>query len=197
MSLAFTGTIAAATVHVGCFLWGVFRQSKIGKATGILPDMQPVDMDVDMIGGKDVVGRIDHFLNDKPRSLSQSQRPLVRIPLHSSSKKVEKKTLSTSSKLFVQDKSALSTKPRKKINREFSSDPFSRNPVKKHPNPQNNPVAPPPGFEADGRKFASKTAGHLEKKSMVNGGRSVSNGACFAGLSGRGSVQPSKFNRLT
>ncbi|XP_020236393.1 uncharacterized protein LOC109815968 isoform X2 [Cajanus cajan] len=68
-----SGVIAA--VNAGHFLWGIFRHSKIDKAIGNAPDMEPVDMDIDMIGGKDVVGRVDHIRNDKPKSV-----PLMDVP---------------------------------------------------------------------------------------------------------------------
>ncbi|CAJ1975421.1 unnamed protein product [Sphenostylis stenocarpa] len=59
-----------AEVNAGHFLWGIFRQNKIDKAIERVPSTEPVDMDIDMIGGKDVVGRIDHIRKDKPKSAS-------------------------------------------------------------------------------------------------------------------------------
>ncbi|KAK7304686.1 hypothetical protein VNO77_42572 [Canavalia gladiata] len=64
---------AIAAVNPGYFLWGVFRQTKIDKAIERVPEMEPVDMDIDMIGGKDVVGRMDNIGNDKPNSLSATE----------------------------------------------------------------------------------------------------------------------------
>ncbi|KHN17818.1 hypothetical protein glysoja_029126 [Glycine soja] len=64
---------AIAAVNAGHFLWGLFRQNKIDKAIKRIPDMEPVDMDIDMIGGKDVVGRVDHVRKDKPESASMTE----------------------------------------------------------------------------------------------------------------------------
>ncbi|KAG4392542.1 hypothetical protein GLYMA_04G163100v4 [Glycine max] len=61
---------AIAAVNAGHFLWGMFRQKKIDKAIERVPDMEPVDMDIDMIGGKDVVERADVVRNCKPKSAS-------------------------------------------------------------------------------------------------------------------------------
>ncbi|KAL2340702.1 hypothetical protein Fmac_008642 [Flemingia macrophylla] len=52
------GVIAA--VNAGHFLWGIFRQNKIDKA------MVPIDMDIDMIGGNNVVGRVDNVVGRVP-----------------------------------------------------------------------------------------------------------------------------------
>ncbi|RDY05096.1 hypothetical protein CR513_11091, partial [Mucuna pruriens] len=61
----------AAAVNTGYFLWGFFRQCKVDKAIErVVPDMEPVDMDIDMIGGKDVVGRVDQVRKDKPKTVS-------------------------------------------------------------------------------------------------------------------------------
>ncbi|TKY73311.1 hypothetical protein E2542_SST02063 [Spatholobus suberectus] len=60
---------AIAAVNAGHFLWGIFRQNKIDKVIERVPDMEPVDMDIDMIGGKDVVGRVDHVRQDQPKSV--------------------------------------------------------------------------------------------------------------------------------
>ena len=46
-----------AEVKAGHFLWGVFRQF----------NMEPVDMEIDMIGGKDVEGKVDRILKVKPK----------------------------------------------------------------------------------------------------------------------------------
>ncbi|KAK8465857.1 hypothetical protein PHAVU_009G191900 [Phaseolus vulgaris] len=59
-----------AEVKGGHFLWGVFRQFKIDKAIQRVPAMEPVDMEIDMIGGKDVEGKVDHFQKHKPKSAS-------------------------------------------------------------------------------------------------------------------------------
>ncbi|KAK7411344.1 hypothetical protein VNO78_02777 [Psophocarpus tetragonolobus] len=61
---------AISAVNAGDFLWGIFRQNKIDKAIERVPKMEPDDMDIDMIGGKDVVGRVDHVQKDKPKSAS-------------------------------------------------------------------------------------------------------------------------------
>lgn len=61
---------AIAAVNAGHFLWGMFRQKKIDKAIERVPDMEPVDMDINMIGGKDVVERADVVRNCKPKSAS-------------------------------------------------------------------------------------------------------------------------------
>ncbi|OIW15426.1 hypothetical protein TanjilG_12280 [Lupinus angustifolius] len=81
------GTIATVNEDKKDFLWGVFRRIKIHKGNEIQPvkepvetdadmirgkevnidrsaDMDAVDMDIDMIGGKDVAGRIDHVKKD-------------------------------------------------------------------------------------------------------------------------------------
>ncbi|KAJ1402785.1 hypothetical protein SESBI_27776 [Sesbania bispinosa] len=192
LNMDLRGTVAA--VNAGHFLWGVFRQNRIDKAIERLPDMEPIDMDVDMIGGKDVVERIDHVHKDKPKSLSDWS--LDGTVLQSTSRKVEEKTLITSShlNLCVQDKSVLSEELRKKTKSELSSDPFLRNSVKEY-SKYLDKLDVPPGFEVHAKKFSGKTAAN-EEKAMVNGGRSVSNSTCFVGLSGRDSVQPSKFKRL-
>ena len=49
---------AIAAVNAGHFLWGLFRQNKIDKAIKRIPDMEPVDMDIDMIGGKECGSQI-------------------------------------------------------------------------------------------------------------------------------------------
>jgi len=56
-----TGVIAE--VKARHFLWGIFRRHGV-------PAMEPVDMEIDMIGGKDVEGRLDHILKDKPKNAS-------------------------------------------------------------------------------------------------------------------------------
>ncbi|TKY73310.1 hypothetical protein E2542_SST02062 [Spatholobus suberectus] len=62
------GVVAA--VNTGYFLWGIFRHNKIDKAIEREPDMEPVDMDIDVIRGEDVVGRVGHVRKDKPKSVS-------------------------------------------------------------------------------------------------------------------------------
>lgn len=97
-----------------------------------------------MVGGKDVVGRIDHVLNDKPRSLSQWS---LEGTLQRTSEKVEEKTLITSSHLNLSG-------DRKKIKFELSSYPSSScNPVKKYYKSFDK-LDIPPGFEAHGKKFS-------------------------------------------
>ncbi|XP_057440018.1 uncharacterized protein LOC130731825 [Lotus japonicus] len=57
-------------VTEGYFLWGVFRHKKINEADErLLLKMEPddMDMDIDMIGGKELVGMID-WVREKPRS---------------------------------------------------------------------------------------------------------------------------------
>ncbi|XLU75661.1 hypothetical protein S245_034714 [Arachis hypogaea] len=149
------GTIATAAVHVGCFLWGVFRWSKIGKATETLSNMDPLDMDVDMIGGKDIAEKIDRVV--------KVDRPLVRISL-SSSRKEEMKAIA-SSNIFLQGRPPSCTKPRMKT-KKLSSIPLPQNSIKKEPYPLNDPDEPPPGFEA----------GKVTCKSEAGGGRSKFNG---------------------
>ncbi|MED6130609.1 hypothetical protein PIB30_002201 [Stylosanthes scabra] len=200
LSMHSRGTIATSTVHIGCFLWGVFRQSKISKAAETLPDMEPVDMDVDMIGGKDLAEKIDRVV--------KVDRPSVRFPL-SSSKKEEMKAIA-SSNIFLQGKSTWSTKPRMKT-KKLPLNPLAQISVKKEvePYPLNNPVGPPPGFE--GFKFTCKseaTEGRSESqppgfegfkftcKSEATEVRSESNGTCSVGVSGQGNVQPCKYNKL-
>jgi len=46
----------------------LFRQKKIDKAVERVPDLELVDMDIDMIGGKNMVGRADDVQNYKPKS---------------------------------------------------------------------------------------------------------------------------------
>ncbi|KAL3016078.1 hypothetical protein AAZX31_06G193000, partial [Glycine max] len=57
-----------AAVKTRHFLWGLFRQKKIDKAVERVPDLELVDMDIDMIGGKNMVGRADDVQNYKPKS---------------------------------------------------------------------------------------------------------------------------------
>lgn len=52
-----------AEVKAGHFLWGVFRQFNSDEG------MEPVDMEIDMIGGKDVEGKVDRIMKDKPKRL--------------------------------------------------------------------------------------------------------------------------------
>ncbi|KAH1126824.1 hypothetical protein GLYMA_06G203100v4 [Glycine max] len=59
---------AIAAVKTRHFLWGLFRQKKIDKAVERVPDLELVDMDIDMIGGKNMVGRADDVQNYKPKS---------------------------------------------------------------------------------------------------------------------------------
>lgn len=61
------GVIAAA--NAGLFLWGIFRKTKIDKDIKRVPDMEATDMDIRVIGGKDVVERVDHVQKDKPKSV--------------------------------------------------------------------------------------------------------------------------------
>ena len=67
----FIGTVAK--VKAGYFLWGVFRQVKKQKGIERLPETETeidvVDMEIDMIGGKDV-DKIDIVVRDKNSSLS-------------------------------------------------------------------------------------------------------------------------------
>ncbi|KAL2340699.1 hypothetical protein Fmac_008639 [Flemingia macrophylla] len=67
------GVVAA--VNSGQFLWGTFRPRKIDKAVRKVPEMEPVDMDIDMIGGKDLADRVDHFRNVKRES-----DPFMNVP---------------------------------------------------------------------------------------------------------------------
>jgi hypothetical protein len=146
-----SGTIAA--VHGGYFLWGVFRAKKSDTANKRLPpDMDPVDdddMDIDMMGGNDV-GRIDNVLHHNLKS--SSQLPLERTPLQSStSKKVEKKTSTSSSNLNGRNISISSEDLRKKIKVEHSSDPSSESPAKKY-RKMHDILDVPPGFQPHGTK---------------------------------------------
>ncbi|KAJ1402793.1 Zinc finger, FYVE/PHD-type [Sesbania bispinosa] len=129
------------------FLWGVFRHNKLDKAIERLPDMEPVDMDIDMIGEKDAVERIDHVQKDKPKSLSDWS--LEGTHLQSTSRKVEEKTLITSSHL-------------KKLKSELSSDPFLWNSVKEY-SEYLEKLDVPPGFERHTEKYSGKTAVNEEK----------------------------------
>ncbi|KAJ1402790.1 hypothetical protein SESBI_27781 [Sesbania bispinosa] len=129
------------------FLWGVFRHNKLDKAIKRLPDMEPVDMDIDMIGEKDAVERIDHVQKDKPKSLSDWS--LEGTHLESTSRKVEEKTLITSSHL-------------KKPKSELSSDPFLWNSVKEY-SEYLEKLDVPPGFERHTEKYSGKTAVNEEK----------------------------------
>ncbi|XP_052733150.1 uncharacterized protein LOC108330054 isoform X5 [Vigna angularis] len=52
-----------AEVKAGHFLWGVFRQFNSDEG------METVDMEIDMIGGKDVEGKVDRIMKDKPKRL--------------------------------------------------------------------------------------------------------------------------------
>ncbi|KAL2340701.1 hypothetical protein Fmac_008641 [Flemingia macrophylla] len=92
------GVIAA--VNAGHFLWGIFRQNKIDEVVRREPDMEPVDMDIDMIGGmmwlgeliiwwagyptrsqmgisgeKGMPGRIDQIRSSKPRVYNKLDVP--------------------------------------------------------------------------------------------------------------------------
>lgn len=147
------GIIAA--VNEGYFLWGVFRSKKASIANERFTDMEPVDMDIDMMGGNDVVGRIDHVLNDNSSNLSQL--PLEGTPLPSTTfKRVEERTLIPSSNLnlYRGDKSILSENLDKKIKSEHSSDPSSWSPIKKY-HKMLDILDAPPGFEAHGKNFSS------------------------------------------
>ncbi|XP_027339494.1 uncharacterized protein LOC113853193 [Abrus precatorius] len=59
-----------AAVNAGYFLWGIFRQKKIDKPIERVLDMEPVDMEIDMIGGKDVKGRVDNV--QKAKTISRN-----------------------------------------------------------------------------------------------------------------------------
>lgn len=152
----FIGTIATVNADAGYFLWGVFRRSKIDEVIEGLSDMEPVDMDVDMIGGKELdierlpekmdpvnmdidmiggkdVGRIDIIVRkDKP------------ITLQSTSKKAEETIIISSSHRNL---SALSTDHAKKIKTEYSFDPSVCNAFKEYHNPLDK-LDVPPGFGA-------------------------------------------------
>ncbi|KAJ1407501.1 hypothetical protein SESBI_24311 [Sesbania bispinosa] len=104
-------------------------------------------MDIDMIGGKEVVERIDHVKKDKPKSLSDWS--LEGTHLQSTSRKVEEKTLITSSHL-------------KKPKSELSSDPFLWNSIKEY-SEYLEKLGVPPGFERHDEKYPSKTAVNEEK----------------------------------
>lgn len=142
-------------MNEGYFLWGVFRSKKASIANERFTDMEPVDMDIDMMGGNDVVGRIDHVLNDNSSNLSQL--PLEGTPLPSTTfKRVEERTLIPSSNLnlYRGDKSILSENLDKKIKSEHSSDPSSWSPIKKY-HKMLDILDAPPGFEAHGKNFSS------------------------------------------
>ncbi|KAF7838527.1 uncharacterized protein G2W53_007009 [Senna tora] len=141
------GTIGR--IKAKSFLWGVFRPVKNDAAIETLPDTEDVDMEIDMVGGKDVLGKIDIVQNwkDKPMNLSISsgEGTLLQNP----SENVHK-SLITSSDLNsnVQDKFSLSTQVIKEIKTEFpsDSDPSLLNYVKDyHKVKKENDV--PPGFE--------------------------------------------------
>ncbi|KAJ1402788.1 hypothetical protein SESBI_27779 [Sesbania bispinosa] len=100
--------------------------------------MEPVDMDIDMIGEKDAVERIDHVQKDKPKSLSDWS--MEGTHLQSTSRKVEEKTLITSSHL-------------KKPKSELSSDPFLWNSVKEY-SEYLEKLDVPPGFERHTEKYS-------------------------------------------
>ncbi|XP_050881971.1 uncharacterized protein LOC127085498 [Lathyrus oleraceus] len=147
------GTIAA--VHEGYFLWGVFRSKKSDTSNERSPVMDPVDMDIDMIGGNDIAGRVDNVLNDSLRS--PSQVPLEGTPLQRfTSIKVEEKTLTPSSNLNLNggDKSISSRDLKKKIKSEHSWDPSSWSPVRKYRKMHDILERVPPGFEAHGHRAA-------------------------------------------
>ncbi|BAT79688.1 hypothetical protein VIGAN_02260900 [Vigna angularis var. angularis] len=52
---------AIAAINDGHFLWGLFRKRKIDKTIERVPKLEPLDMDFDMSGGKDAMGRTCHL----------------------------------------------------------------------------------------------------------------------------------------
>ncbi|XP_058751329.1 uncharacterized protein LOC131624402 isoform X2 [Vicia villosa] len=143
------GTIAA--VHEGYFLWGVFRSKKSNTSNDRSPAMDPVDMDIDMIGGNDIAGRVDNVLNSSLRSPSQVS--LQGIPLLSpTSIKVEEKTLTPRSNLNLNggDRTISSENLRKNIKSEHSWEPSSWSPVRKYRKMHDILESVPPGFEGHG-----------------------------------------------
>lgn len=54
--------------HTKNFLWGVFRRKEDGEATVEVTESEYVDMDIDMVGGQDIVGRIDSIQNPSVRA---------------------------------------------------------------------------------------------------------------------------------
>lgn len=117
--------------------------------------MDPVDMDIDMIGGNDIAGRVDKVLNGSLRS--PSQVPLQGTSLQSpTSIKVEEKTLTPTSNLNVNggDRTISSENLKKKIKSEHSWEPSSWSPVRKYRKMHDILERVPPGFEAHGKNYS-------------------------------------------
>lgn len=115
---------------------------KNDKAIQRIPGTEAVDMDIDMVGGKDVLGRIDSVRNpkDKPGNISISSGEGTL--LQNTSEKVEDKILTTSSDLNLKVRLPIL----KRIKREFPFDTFPLKSVEEyHKIMDKNDV--PPGFE--------------------------------------------------
>ncbi|XP_028763523.1 uncharacterized protein LOC114753430 [Neltuma alba] len=115
------------------FLWGVFRL-KEGRAIEELTDTEAVDMDIDMVGGQDVLGRVDSVQNRKDKPGNFSINSGEGIILQKTSEKAK------------DNKISLPTDLRKNIKTEFPFDKFPLKCTQDYDKIMNTRCAPP-GFE--------------------------------------------------
>ncbi|XP_054807546.1 uncharacterized protein LOC129309837 isoform X2 [Prosopis cineraria] len=159
------------------FLWGVFRLKKDDRAIDELTDPEAVDMDIDMVGGKDVLGRTDFVQNRKDKSGNFSFNSGEATILQQTSAKSKDNEILIASRdlnLNVRDKISLSTADlAKNIKTEFPFDKLPWKYVQDYHKIMDTKDAPP-GFEGVHERKASQpprlnTEKAEDKKTITSG----------------------------
>ncbi|KAK4252512.1 hypothetical protein QN277_014504 [Acacia crassicarpa] len=110
-------------LEVNNFLWGVFRPKEDGRAIEELNDTEAADMDVDMVGGQDVSGRIDSVQNRIDKHINFSINSGEGLMLKAASEKAKDNKIMIASgdlNLNVRDKISLPTNLEKNIKTEVA-----------------------------------------------------------------------------